>query len=619
VPTDLVIDADNDGRIDNLCFVLRGAPAGWSDVLWPHQWVIQSNYQINGKRAWNYNLNIENDLSSSGVGTLAHEFGHTIGMPDLYRYSGNYEPIGRWDIMGSDMNPPIGLSAYMKARYTDWVPDIPIISTTGTYSLYPVTVDMFEHAYRINSPFSGSEYFIVEYRKTGTGVIDSNIYGSGLLVYRVNTYTSNGNMNPPDELYVYRPNGTLTNNGYIANAYFNSSVGRTQINDNTNPRSFLSDNSNGGLNVSNIGTAGNTISFTVTMPTLATPTNLTANFNGTAVNLSWTSPGNYMTFQGYKLYRNNAPLVNSMLTLTNFSDEAIMPGQTYTYGVSAVYTDGESGTVTAQATTGQIVTVTNFPWSENFESQVFPSSGWGMIDLDHDAEEWWRFSNQISAYNGNAFAASASRGAVALTPDNWLVTPCLQLPENSMQLRFYVGSTNASRFEEQYSIMVSTTGIQTTDFVSVFNETLTTSSWQQRIINLSQFAGQTIRIAFRHHNVTDRAILKLDYVFVESATAVNDPIDPLVVTKLWGNYPNPFNPSTEIIFSLLEDSHVTLDIYNIKGQRVRTLVNENIKAGKQVISWNGTDDNDQPVVSGVYFYQMRVGEYSSTKRMMLLK
>jgi hypothetical protein len=70
---------------------------------------------------------------------------------------------------------------------------------------------------------------------------------------------------PPDEVYIYRPNGTPTLNGSINSAHFNSSVGRTSINDNTNPSSFLTDGTNGGLKISNITAAGETISFDATI------------------------------------------------------------------------------------------------------------------------------------------------------------------------------------------------------------------------------------------------------------------------------------------------------------------------------------------------------------------
>jgi flagellar hook assembly protein FlgD len=90
------------------------------------------------------------------------------------------------------------------------------------------------------------------------------------------------------------------------------------------------------------------------------------------------------------------------------------------------------------------------------------------------------------------------------------------------------------------------------------------------------------------------------------------------------NYPNPFNPSTSIEFSVPVDSDVTLRIYNLLGQVVTTLVNEDISAGHYSTVWNGADDNGFQVSSGVYLYEMKANgnngtAYSKIKKMVLLK
>jgi len=91
------------------------------------------------------------------------------------------------------------------------------------------------------------------------------------------------------------------------------------------------------------------------------------------------------------------------------------------------------------------------------------------------------------------------------------------------------------------------------------------------------------------------------------------------VTALRGNYPNPFNPDTTIEFSLQQPEMVTIEIYNTKGQRVTTLVNEYREAGEYSIVWNGRDSQNREVASGVYFYRMRSGRYTSTKKMLMMK
>ena len=88
---------------------------------------------------------------------------------------------------------------------------------------------------------------------------------------------------------------------------------------------------------------------------------------------------------------------------------------------------------------------------------------------------------------------------------------------------------------------------------------------------------------------------------------------------LHGNVPNPFNPTTAISFTIDNQGYVELAIYNVKGEKVRTLVNENLNADTHSVIWNGMDDNGRATASGVYFYKMKSGSFTSTKKMVLMK
>ncbi len=85
------------------------------------------------------------------------------------------------------------------------------------------------------------------------------------------------------------------------------------------------------------------------------------------------------------------------------------------------------------------------------------------------------------------------------------------------------------------------------------------------------------------------------------------------------NYPNPFNPSTEIIFTISHDGYVMLNIFDMLGHKIRSLVNKHVKKGEHHISWNGQNDNGQDVPSGSYFYQLKAGEKNVTNKMILLR
>ena len=99
----------------------------------------------------------------------------------------------------------------------------------------------------------------------------------------------------------------------------------------------------------------------------------------------------------------------------------------------------------------------------------------------------------------------------------------------------------------------------------------------------------------------------------------NDDVVEVAATALIGNYPNPFNPETTISYSVKEPAPVKIEIYNTKGQLVRTLVNQIQPRGFYSEIWNGTDERGNPVASGVYMYRMTAGNYRSHKKMMLIK
>jgi 5'-nucleotidase len=89
--------------------------------------------------------------------------------------------------------------------------------------------------------------------------------------------------------------------------------------------------------------------------------------------------------------------------------------------------------------------------------------------------------------------------------------------------------------------------------------------------------------------------------------------------SLLQNYPNPFNPQTQIAYTLPEDSHIKLTIYNIMGQKVKVLVDEYQSAGTKNVIWDGRNGNGKKVTSGIYFYKLQAGDFVQTKKMSVVK
>jgi hypothetical protein len=85
------------------------------------------------------------------------------------------------------------------------------------------------------------------------------------------------------------------------------------------------------------------------------------------------------------------------------------------------------------------------------------------------------------------------------------------------------------------------------------------------------------------------------------------------------NYPNPFNPSTQIRFQLPKAQRVTLEIFNIRGQKVRTLIDSRYSAGSHEVVWNGLNNRGRQVASGIYVYKIRAGNFTQTRKMNLIR
>jgi hypothetical protein len=143
--------------------------------------------------------------------------------------------------------------------------------------------------------------------------------------------------------------------------------------------------------------------------------------------------------------------------------------------------------------------------------------------------------------------------------------------------------------------------------------TTTGTEWQYEDLNIGQDYIAGVSAVY---DDGESEIMEYPFTYVGPGDAGN--IIPLV-TELRNNFPNPFNPDTQIAFSLNKQSHVQITIYNIRGQLVRTLVDEQRDANNYTVTWNGTDDSRKPVSSGIYFYKMKAEKYVSTKKMILMK
>ena len=141
---------------------------------------------------------------------------------------------------------------------------------------------------------------------------------------------------------------------------------------------------------------------------------------------------------------------------------------------------------------------------------------------------------------------------------------------------------------------------------------------------LSIILGEKTALVITHTNTmgtTPLIMYAFDPQRQSTGIADDDDVDNILPDRfvLEQNHPNPFNPATVIDYSLPHKADVTLEIYNLLGQKVKTLISDNQPAGSHSVAWDGTDEAGYPVASGIYFYQLKADGYTRSKKMLLLK
>lgn len=346
VPNTLDIDMDNDGNVDNVCFVIEGAQFLSNELLWPHKGTLSDrNVYINGKRVMNYTFVLEGGGSLYfNTSTFCHEMFHTLGAPDLYRYNNSTldpsaYPVGQWDLMANTHNPPQHMGAYMKWRYGNWIDSIPTITQPGTYTLHSLGDSTYDNCcYKIATQHP-NQWYVLEYRDN-TELFETTLPGKGLLIYRIDTrYIGNSYH---DEVYLFRPS-TSDNSPLIplGMAYFSGSTSRNAFTPQTNPFPTLAGNiADTAFAVVEISVPDSTISFTYA-PICTTPNSLSAsNITDTSALLSWQTDADSVLLQWHST---NAPHINSVVVGgQSLLLDTLLPSTEYEWRVKSICAIGDS-------------------------------------------------------------------------------------------------------------------------------------------------------------------------------------------------------------------------------------------------------------------------------------
>lgn len=657
IPSSINVDGDNDGYVDNVCFIIQGSPDGWAQLLWPHRWVLYgADAYIQGARVWDFNFQLESSLGSSGASVLAHEMFHSLGAPDLYRYNTtNITPIGSWDLMASNTNPPQHMSAWMKHRYGQWLPAPPMITESGTYTLHPVASSATNNAYRIQS-WRSTDSYVLEYRKPH-GLYDTTLPGQGLLVYRLNDGVQGNADGPPDELYIYRPNGVNNNtNGLLSRAAMSVQNNRTLMTESTNPSGFTTQGHPGGLYLYNVGYAGDSITFSVRITDiqLSSPIGGETWFAGTTkaitwvartttgtVNIEFSSDGGSTWLPIATGAHNNGsynwtnlPAVTSNQCYIRITHNA--SGHTDT-SMQAFEIIGELAVPAAVfPTNGEVDVPTNplFDWGAVSGAQSYhfqlstdsefndtvislvnhPESSYQATGLTPFNTYYWRVA--AAGDIGSSLYSDAyqfSTGALTEIPH----VPQLLSPANyaANQPRNVMLNWRSSYLADSYWVQVATNPFfsnivfEAEGISDTFMETTLLpagASFYWRVAAQNDYANSNFSGAFR---------------FATGDWVDNDDmLNPVAHTTLKQNRPNPFNPHTTISFSLKNpNSHASLKIYNTKGQLLRTLFEGTPGSSELSLVWDGRDAEGNALGSGIYLYRLESDAGQLTRKMILSK
>ena len=294
------LDKNNDGNVDAVSFFIEADKATedkveWSDLLWSHKISgMNLNVNLHGKKVDTYNLINTYDsnyeygvfsLNQGTYGTVIHEYMHILGLPDLYRYNDDGDPVGFYDVMAKTTSyNPQGILAYMTSDYNNlgWNNKLSEITASATITLNRPQYSSpgEKRAVKIRSPLNKDEFFVAEFYEKRTGVDASETSTrDGLVVYRINSRVKDGNVSGTgnglkDYLYVFRPNenelgkGKGNLNEAVMNKSNRSTFGKMFDSGGRwdNNTLFYSDGSNSGIIINIIESSNNSITLKVTVP-----------------------------------------------------------------------------------------------------------------------------------------------------------------------------------------------------------------------------------------------------------------------------------------------------------------------------------------------------------------
>jgi len=181
-----------------------------------------------------------------------------------------------------------------------------------------------------------------------------------------------------------------------------------------------------------------------------------------------------------------------------------------------------------------------------------------------------------------------------------------------LSIAWFKGDQRSARFD----IEISSDEI---NWTKVFSGNSSGTTTAQEVVEIPDTEGRYVKIVGHGNTSNDwNSITEVD-IYGENITTYVNSIKLFSEYSILQNFPNPFNPSTSIIYELPKASYVTLKIYDMLGKEVRELINERKSAGMYKVMWDGLDNSGKEVSSGIYFYKITAGNFVDTKKMLLVR
>lgn len=641
-------DNDGDGTVDGLFIVHAGPGAeegGQTQYIWSHSSSLGTTYQrtVDGVTISPYIMMPELYATHHvEIGVFCHEFGHALGLPDLYdtngSTNGSAEGLGNWCLMasgswGADGNSPerpAHMSAYAKEQLGFVTPVLVQASTTLNIG----QAETNSQSYKIWLDESqGDEYVLIENRqKTG---FDLNMPSGGLLVYHVDKnladiWPGSNAINVKSShlgVKVYEADGLENlangNNRGDAGDPFPGSSGNTVLNGTSTPNTHLWSGASSGLQISGITAPGSVMSANVTVPAI----------NGSTLQFyRWYAGwgfGSAGSSTGYGMLV-CTPTVSGQLTgirvfsyANRYTTITARCYQTFSGGVLSSPV-GNSVTVASDAVT-DFVKLTFSPAINVSEGvpvyvQIYfqrASSGGYVVPIDNTGPVT---GNSYYSSNGASFsqmttydiAARAIFKATALPVQ--LASFTAHPANDGVALAWAtVSEINNFGFEVQKDTLRAAQSFTTIpgSFVAGNGTTLTPHSYT--FTDPHAAPGSWV-YRLRQTDLDGAESFSEPVIVQNVATAIDAAGSLPTAIALDQNYPNPFNPATMIPYALPEAGQVRITVYDMLGREMGVLVNGRQEAGYHTVRFDASN-----LSSGAYFARMTTGSFVKTVRLMLVR